>query len=63
MNISLSQLAPFIWILAAILAIIVAIAVIHFFWRHILKFFLHGCAVILGILVVLALLHYIFKVF
>jgi hypothetical protein len=63
MNINLSQLTPFIWILAAVLVAVVVFVVIRFFWQHILKYLFHGCLGILGIIAVLALLHYIFKVF
>jgi len=62
MLLDFSQLAPFIWILAAVLIIIVAVVVIRFFWRHVLKYLLHGCVVIVAIIALLALLHY-FKVF
>ena len=62
MSIDFSQLAPFVWILAAVLIIIVAVVVIRFFWRHVLKYLLHGCVVIVAIIALLALLHY-FKVF
>ncbi len=62
MSINFSQLAPFVWILAAVLIIIVAVVIIRFFWQHILKYLLHGCVVIVAIIALLALLHY-FKVF
>jgi hypothetical protein len=62
MSIDFSQLAPFVWILAAVLIIIVAVVVIRFFWQHVLKYLLHGCVVIVAIIALLALLHY-FKVF
>jgi len=62
MSLDFSQLAPFVWILAAVLIIIVAVVVIRFFWRHVLKYLLHGCLVIVAIIALLALLHY-FKVF
>ena len=38
MNIDMSQLAPYFWILVAILAIIVVFVVIRFFWHHVLKY-------------------------
>ncbi len=62
MNINLSQLAPYIWFLAALLAVVVAFIVIRFFWQHILKYLLHGCLAVVGIIILLAVLHY-FKVF
>ena len=62
MNVDLSQLAPYMWILAAILVVIVVFIVIRFFWQHILKYLLQGCLVIVGIIILLAVLHY-FKVF
>ena len=61
MSINISQLAPFIWILAAILVVVIAVALIRFFWRHVLKVALHGCAVIVVIVVILAVLSY-FKI-
>ena len=63
MNINLSQLAPYIWILAVILVVVVAFVIIRFFWQHVLKYVFHGCLSLLGIIVLLALLHYIFKLF
>jgi hypothetical protein len=63
MNVDLTQFAPYFWIVVAILAIIVAFAVIRFFWHHILKHLVQGCLGIVGILVLLALLHYIFRIF
>jgi hypothetical protein len=62
MTVNVSQLAPFIWILAAILVGILAIVVIRFFWRHILKFLIQAGLVVVVIIALLALLHY-FKVF
>ena len=62
MTINISQVSPFIWIIAAVLIIIVAFAIIRFFWRHILKFIIQAGMVVLGIAFLLALLHY-FKVF
>ncbi len=63
MNINLSQYAPYFWIMAAVLAAILAFVVIRFFWRHILKYVLQGCLGIVGIIALLALLHYIFRLF
>ena len=62
MNINLSQIAPYIWVVAAILAAIVIFVIIKFFWQHILKYLFHGCLAILGIIILLLVLHY-FKVF
>ncbi|MGB8213216.1 MAG: hypothetical protein WCE68_06620 [Anaerolineales bacterium] len=62
MNINMLQIPLYIWIIVAILVIVVAFAVIRFFWRHILRYLLHGCVTILGILALLWLLHY-FRVF
>jgi hypothetical protein len=61
MSIDISQLAPFIWTLAAVLGIVIVIVLIRFFFKHILKLALHGCAAILVLIVILALLSY-FKV-
>lgn len=62
MSIDLSQLAPYIWFVAAILAVVIVFVVIRFFWQHILKYLLHGCLLFVGIIIVLAILHYL-KVF
>ena len=62
MNIDMSQLTPYIWFLAALLAVIVVFAVIRFFWKHVLKYILQGCLAIVGVIILLAVLHY-FKVF
>jgi uncharacterized membrane protein YqiK len=63
MNIDMTQLAPYFWIVVVVLAIVVAFIVIRFFWHHILRYIVHGCLSIVGILALLALLHYIFKLF
>ena len=63
MNIDFSQLPAYIWIVAAILALVVAFVVIRFLWKHILKYVVQGCLVIVGILALLELLHFVFKVF
>jgi len=62
MNVNISQLAPFIWILAAVLVVVVAFVVIRFFWRHVLKFLIQAGLVVLVIVALLAVLRY-FKVF
>lgn len=62
MNIDLSQLAPYIWYLAAFLVVVVILVAIRFFWQHILKYLFHGCLAVVGIILLLAILHY-FKVF
>jgi hypothetical protein len=51
-----------VWAVVIIVALVIAVAVIRFFWKHILKYLVQGCAVILVIIALLALLHY-FKVF
>jgi len=61
MNINLSQLAPYIWYLAAFLVVVVILVAIRFFWQHILKYLFHGCLAVVGIILLLAILHY-FKV-
>lgn len=62
MTINISQLVPFIWILAAVLVVILVFVVIRFFWRHVLKFLIQAGLVVLVIFALLALLRY-FKVF
>jgi uncharacterized membrane protein len=62
MNVDLSQLAPYIWILTAFLVVAAVFIAIRFFWQHILKYILQGCLAIVGIIILLAVLHY-FKVF
>jgi hypothetical protein len=59
MTVDGSQLAPYIWIVAAILAVIVVFGIIRFFWQHIVKFLLQGCLVIVGIIILLEVLHYL----
>ena len=51
-----------VWVIVILIALVILAAVIRFFWKHILKYLLQGCAVILVIIALLALLHY-FKVF
>jgi len=63
MNIDMSQLAPYIWILAAVLVVVISFIVIRFFWQHILRYLLRGCLMVAGILAVLAVFHYVFKLF
>jgi hypothetical protein len=62
LTVNISQLAPLIWILAAILIVILAIVVVRFFWRHVLKFLIQAGLVALVIIALWAVLHY-FKVF
>ena len=62
MNINMTQLAPYIWIVGAVLVVIVAFVIIRFFWHHILKFVVQGCLVVVGILILVAVLHFL-KVF
>jgi hypothetical protein len=62
MTVNISQLAPFIWILAAVLVVIVVFVIFRFFWRHVLKFLVQAGLVILVIFALLALLR-TFKVF
>jgi len=62
MNIDMSQLAPFFWVIAAILVVFIVFVLIRFFWHHILRYLFHGCVAVVGIVVLLAILHY-FKIF
>jgi hypothetical protein len=52
-----------VWVFLAVVGVIVAIVVLRFFWKHILKYIFQGCLVIVVIIAVLALLHYYFKIF
>ena len=63
MNFDITQLAPYLWILAIILGVVLAFIMIRFFWRHILKYLVHGCVGIVVILLLLALLKYVFRIF
>jgi hypothetical protein len=63
MDINLSQISPFLWVVAAVLGLIIAIAIIRFFWQHILKYIVQGCLALVGIGILLAVLHYVFKLF
>ena len=64
MNINFSSINynQIVWVVVIIIAAVIAVAVIRFFWKHILKYLVQGCAVILVIIALLALLHY-FKIF
>jgi len=64
MNIDLSAI-PYnqvVWGLVIAAGVVLAIVLIRFFWKHILKYLLQGCLVIVAIAALLAVLHY-FKVF
>lgn len=62
MNIDMSHIAPYIWIVAAVVVAFVIFIVIRFFWQHVLRYLFHGCVAIVGFIVLLAILHY-FKIF
>lgn len=62
MTIDFSHLTPVIWIITAVILLGVVVVIIRFFWQHLVKYLLQGCAVILGIIALLVLLHYL-KVF
>ncbi|MGA2490342.1 MAG: hypothetical protein ABSF99_09215 [Anaerolineales bacterium] len=62
MNVNLSWLSPYLWLVAAVLAIIVAFIIIRFFWQHLLKYIVQGCLAIVVIVILIAILKY-FKVF
>lgn len=59
MTVNLSQLTPYIWILAAILAVVMVFAVIRFFWKHVLKFLVQIGLFILAVAALLALANYV----
>ena len=50
------------WLVLVVIGLVVAFIVLRFFWRHVLRYLLHGCVIVLGIAVLLTLLHY-FKIF
>ncbi len=62
MSIDFSNLASYIWIVAAVLIFIGVIVVIRFFWHHILRYVVQAGFVILGVVLILAVLRYL-KVF
>jgi hypothetical protein len=64
MNIDLSSLPynQIVWGVVGILVVIIAVVILRFFWKHIIKYLFQGCLVLVGILALLALLHYL-KVF
>ncbi len=62
MTVDFSHLAPYIWILAAVLIVIAVFILIRFFWQHVLKFLLQVGAFILVILALWYLLRYL-KIF
>ncbi len=51
-----------VWAVVIFLILVAVVGAIRFFWKHILKYLVHGCVVILVIIAILALLHYL-KVF
>jgi fumarate reductase subunit C len=61
-NLASMHLPLIVWAVVILVAIVVTVAVIRFFWKHILKYLVQGCAVILVIIALLALLYH-FKVF
>ena len=46
MNIDMSHIAPYIWIVAAVVVAFVIFIVIRFFWQHVLRYLFHGCVAI-----------------
>ena len=62
MTVNLSHLSPYLWLVAIILAIVVAVVIIRFFWQHILKYVIQGCLAIVVIILLIAILKY-FRVF
>ena len=64
MNIDLSAIPynQIVWWILIILGIVVAVVLIRFFWKHILKYLFQGCLVVLVIIALVELLHYL-KVF
>lgn len=62
MNVNLSWLSPYLWLVAAVLVIIVAFVIIRFFWQHLLKYIVQGCLAVVVIVILIAILKY-FKVF
>ncbi|MGD0613569.1 MAG: hypothetical protein ABSB41_18890 [Anaerolineales bacterium] len=61
-NLSTLTLSQIGWIVLALVLVVVVFMVVRFFFHHILKYLIQGCAFLLLVLVALALLHY-FKVF
>jgi hypothetical protein len=55
-NIPSSQI---VWGILIVLAVILVVVVIRFFWQHVLPYLLHGCLVIVGIIALLVLLQYL----
>ncbi len=62
MTVDFSQFAPFTWVIAAGLVLVVVFLVVRFLWRHVILFVLRIGLFILGIVAILALLRY-FKIF
>jgi hypothetical protein len=60
-SLSTTPSSQIIWGVLIILGIILVYGIIRFFWTHILRYLLHGCAAILVIISVLVLLQY-FKI-
>ncbi len=62
MSIDIAHMAPFIWVAAGVLVLVIVIGVVRFFWHHVLRFVFHAGLAILLIVILLAVLRY-FKVF
>jgi hypothetical protein len=62
MTLNLSSFSPYLWLVGVVLVAIVAIALIRFFWEHILKYIVQGCLAVAGVIILIAILKY-FKVF
>ncbi len=62
MTINFSEMAPFIWVLAAVLVLVGVGVVIRFFWHHVLRFVIHAGIVIVAVVLIFAILRYL-KVF
>ena len=57
-NLSTLTLSQIGWIVLALILVGVVFAVVRFFFHHILKHLIQGCAILLLLLAALALLHY-----
>jgi hypothetical protein len=64
MTYDFSTISPsqIVWLVLGIVAVVVAFAVIRFFWKHVLKYLFQAGLFILAVIALLALLRY-FKVF
>jgi len=51
-----------VWLFVIFFVLLIVVAVVRFFWQHVIRYLLHGCVALVAIIALLVLLHY-WKVF